>query len=166
VSGWVLVREAEPAELDAAGDAVVRAYLGLPGRPHHEYLAHIRDAAGRAADCPILVAVDAETGAVLGSVTYVPDHESPYAEVEVAGEAGFRMLGVAPEAQRRGVGRALVEACITRARAEGKAGLAISTVASMTDAHRLYRELGFRRAPGRDFSPVPGVDLWALVLRL
>jgi hypothetical protein len=29
----------------------------------------------------------------------------------------------------------------------------------MTAAHRLYERLGFTRLPGRDWSPVPGVDL-------
>jgi hypothetical protein len=36
----------------------------------------------------------------------------------------------------------------------------------MTTAHRLYERLGFRRAPDRDFEPVPGILLWAYVLPL
>jgi hypothetical protein len=36
----------------------------------------------------------AADGAILGCVTYVPDHRSLFAELEVPGEAGFRMLGV------------------------------------------------------------------------
>jgi hypothetical protein len=36
----------------------------------------------------------------------------------------------------------------------------------MTSAHRIYERLGFRRAPERDWSPVPGVDLMAFALRL
>jgi hypothetical protein len=35
---------------------------------------------------------------------------------------------------------------------------------SMTAAHRLYARLGFRRDPGLDWSPVPGVDLVAFRL--
>jgi hypothetical protein len=34
----------------------------------------------------------------------------------------------------------------------------------MTGAHRLYAQLGFRRAPERDWSPKPGVHLLAFVL--
>lgn len=166
MSGEPRIREARPEELAAAGDLVVRAYLGLEGPSHSAYLERIRDAAGRARHCPILVAVDADDGALLGCVTYVPDHANPFAELEREDEAGFRMLGVAPEAQGRGVGQALVEACIARGHADRRSGMAISTSPTMRTAHRLYERLGFRRAPTRDFDPVPGVHLWAYVLLL
>ena len=160
------IREARPTELDAAGEVVARAYETLPGPGYPEYIASIRDARGRALDCTILVAVDAATGELLGSVSYVPDARNPYAEVERDGEAGFRMLGVAPEARGRGVGEALVRACISRALAAGRSGIAISSSTRMDAAHRLYERLGFRRAPDRDLQPVPGILLWAYVLPL
>ena len=174
----ITIREAREDELDAAGALVVRAYAGngTPDGRHAqyaEYLDHVRDARGRSRHCPILVAVEsggdagADLGGILlGCVSYVPDAASPYAELEVDGEAGFRMLGVDPAAQGRGVGQALVEACISRARAAGRRGLAISTGPDMVAAHRLYERLGFRRAPARDFEPVPGIGLWAYVLVL
>ena len=162
----VTIREALPRELDAAGEVVVRAYETLPGPRHPEYLASIRDAARRARHCSILVAIDDASGELLGSVSYVPDARNPYAELERDGEAGFRMLGVAPGARGRGIGEALVRACIARARAAGRSGLAISTVPTMKAAHRLYERLGFQRAPERDHEPVPGVRLWAYVLSL
>lgn len=162
------VREARPEELDRAGEVVVRAYRtmdvfagGHPGAV--AYLERVRDARDRARECPVLVAVDA-AGTILGSVTYVPDDTSRFAELEVPGEAGFRMLGVAPEETGRGIGRALVEACVARARAHGRTGMAISTSPEMFAAHRLYERLGFRREPARDFDPVPGLTLWAYVL--
>ena len=166
----IVVREARPDELAAAGDVVVRAYLALGGEPPSEgyraYLEEVRDAAGREAHAPILVAVDADRGMVLGSVTYVPGPGNPFAELARDDESEFRMLGVAPEAQRRGVGEAMVRACMARARADGRCAIAISTSPVMRDAHRLYERLGFRRAPDRDWSPVPGVELWAYVLDL
>jgi len=162
------VREARDDELDAAGAVVAEAYSapGVLGDGGHGYLDYVRDAQGRARDCPVLVAVDQGAGDLLGCVTYVPNEGNPFAELEVEGEAGFRMLGVAVAAQGRGVGRSLVEACIDRARADGRRGLAISTGPGMTTAHRLYERLGFRRAPDRDFEPVPGILLWAYVLPL
>jgi hypothetical protein len=36
----------------------------------------------------------------------------------------------------------------------------------MSSAHRVYERHGFRRAPERDWSPVPGVDLIAFVAEL
>jgi ribosomal protein S18 acetylase RimI-like enzyme len=166
----VTVREAVESELDAAGALVARAYGGniTPGGHAAEYagyLDHVRDARGRSRHCPILVAVDGD-GELLGCVSYVPDSANPFAELEVNGEAGFRMLGVDPAVQGRGVGRALVEACLARARADGRLGVAISTAPEMVAAHRLYERLGFRRTPERDFEPVPGVGLWAYALAL
>jgi ribosomal protein S18 acetylase RimI-like enzyme len=164
-SGGFTVREARVAELPAAGEVVVAAYRTLGWDDEHGYLEHVRDAVGRARHCPILVAAD-PGGALLGCVTYVPGPGNPFAELEQDGEAGFRMLGVVAEARGRGVGEALVRACIARARAEGRRGLAITTSPLMLAAHRLYERLGFVRAPGRDFEPVPGIRLWAYVLAL
>ena len=164
----VHVREARPDELDEAGRLVAEAYLAIDAIAEADrwYLAEIRDARGRSRVCPILVAVDDGSGAVLGCVTYVPNPDSPLAELEVDGEAGFRMLGVAPATQGRGVGEALVRACIDLARQAGRTGIAISTGPEMEAAHRLYERLGFVRAPDRDFDPVPNVHLLAYVLAL
>jgi ribosomal protein S18 acetylase RimI-like enzyme len=167
VSG-VVVRDARPDELEMAGRLVAEAYVaaGVLDADHVEYLEEIRAAARRAVHCPVLIAVEEGSGDILGSVTYVPGAGNPYAELEVEGEAGFRMLGVAPAAQHRGVAGALVRACIERARAAGRLGLAISTGDDMAPARRLYEGLGFRRAPERDFDPVPGVHLIAYTLAL
>ena len=166
MTGGVTVRLARDGEFDAAGDLVVAAY-----RTHRDmedgdgYLARVRDVRGRSADTDILVALD-DGGGLLGCVSYVRDHTSAFAEVERPGEAGFRMLGVAEAARGRGVGRALVEACLERARAAGRTGVVIVTAPSWTDAQRLYERIGFRRAPERDFEPVPGIGLWAYALTL
>jgi ribosomal protein S18 acetylase RimI-like enzyme len=166
VTGGTTVRLARDDEFEAAGDLVVAAYRTHPGVGDSDgYLAHVRDVRGRAPETDVLVAVD-EAGSLLGCVSYVRDHTSPFAEVERPGEAGFRMLGVAEAARGRGVGQALVEACVERARADGRSGVAIVTAPSWTDAQRLYERVGFRRAPERDFEPVPGIRLWAYALTL
>jgi ribosomal protein S18 acetylase RimI-like enzyme len=78
----------------------------------------------------------------------------------------MRMLAVVPDARGQGVGRALVLACIERARAAGKPGIGIYTRPFMTSAHRLYASLGFRRVRELDWEFEPGEWLWALRLRL
>jgi ribosomal protein S18 acetylase RimI-like enzyme len=163
-----IVREARPDELDAAGRLVADAYLHQGGidASDPEYLDEIRDARRRADACPILVATEEGSGALLGSVTYVPGPGTPFSEMELEGEAGFRMLGVAPSAQRRGVGEALARACVERARAEGRSAVAICTVEDGEQARRLYQRLGFVRDEARDIEPVPGIRLLALVLPL
>lgn len=159
-----VVRRARDDELEDAGAVVVAAYRadGLGGEPG--YLEVVGDARSRAPDGEVLVAVGG-SGEVLGSVTYAR-HGSPLAEVSADGEAEFRMLGVAPSAQGRGVGRALVLGCIEQARRDGARRLMLSTQRQSAVAHRLYERLGFVRAPEQDWSPSPGVDLLVYSLEL
>ena len=111
----------------------------------------------------MLVAVDPD-GRVLGGVAYVPEPGAPFSESERGSEAGFRMLAVDPAVGGRGIGRALAEACIDRARAEGRSGVAILTRPSRSVAHGLYTSLGFQRDPTRDREYDPGRWLWSFVL--
>lgn len=160
------VRAVRDDELEAAGELVAGAYRDQPGM-HDEpgYLEKVRDARARATDAEVLVAVDGD-GTIVGCVSYVGDASSPLAELQGPDEAGFRMLGVAEPARRRGVARALVAACVERARAAGRRGIVILTEPRWTDSHRTYERLGFRRAPDRDWEPEPGLVLWAWVLDL
>lgn len=152
------IRAAEPAEYAALGEITARAYLDdelLDFGEDDPYLANLRDVAARAAGAEVLVAVD-RGGAVLGGVAHVVAG-SAWAELAGDGEAEFRMLAVAPAARGRGVGGALVRACLDRARAtEGCVRVRLSTQKSMLGAHRIYERLGFVRTPERDWSPLPG----------
>ena len=75
------------------------------------------------------------------------------------------MLAVDPAHRRQGVAEALVGVCLERARELGYDGLVLSSLEVQAPAQRIYRRLGFRRDPDRDWSPVEGVDLKAFVLR-
>jgi ribosomal protein S18 acetylase RimI-like enzyme len=158
------IREIRPDEYAALGDLTVRAYASIPGETDDGYHPYLRDVAARAALVPILVAVS-DDGRILGGVSYISGPGTTYSESEQPGEAGFRALAVDPTAAGRGIGRALAEACIARARADGRAGMAIHTRPSMVVAHRLYESLGFRRDPARDREFEPGEWLWSYVLR-
>jgi len=79
------------------------------------------------------------------------------------------MLAVAPASMGGGPGgvaETLVAACLEQARADSAQAVAISVVDHNTRAHRLYRRLGFTRAPDRDWTPVPGVRLEVYTLRV
>jgi ribosomal protein S18 acetylase RimI-like enzyme len=159
------IREAREEEYEAAGELCVLAYAALEGETDiGGYERQLRDVATRAEVVPVLVAAE-PNGRLLGTVTYVPG-PGPYAETERPDEAGFRMLAVAPWAQGRGVGRALVEECIARARAEGKRAITILTRPSMHAAHTLYESLGFARDPSGDFEFEPTEWLWGYRLAL
>ena len=158
------IREIRPDEYETLGDITVRAYAAIPGETDDGYHPYLRDVASRAAVVPVLVAV-ADDGRILGGVSYIPGPGTPYSESEASGEAGFRTLAVDPSAAGRGIGRALAVACIARARAEGRGGVAIYTRPAMRIAHRLYESLGFQRDPTRDWEFDPGEWLWSYVLR-
>lgn len=157
----VLVREVLPEEHAALGQLIAEAYLALgDGGAPHGYDAELRDVAGRAALCPVLVAVDAD-GTVLGGATYVPDRTNPMCEHEVEDAASIRMMAVRPDARGRGVATALTRACLDRARADGRRWLVLHSSAPMVEAQRLYERLGFVRDPATDWRPAPDVELLA-----
>ena len=178
------VRRVHETELAAAGELVVAAYRALPGgHLSDDYAAELSDTERRAREAEVLVAVAPELAAVphvvtgpgsetgsaaglVGCVTFVPDDASPWAELLETGEAGIRMLAVLPGAQGRGVGRALVEACVTRARELSRRALLLHTTPWMSAAQRLYESAGFERFPERDWTPVPDVPLVAYRLEL
>lgn len=140
------IRPIRPDEHDAVADLTVRAYRerfedlgdyeGVPRRVGH-----------RASRATVLVAVMA--GHLVGTVTYVRG-PGPYAEGDDPDAAWIRMLAVAPEAQGRGLGRALTTACIERARADGRRRIALHTGDTQLAAQRIYAGLGFVRRPALD----------------
>ena len=91
---------------------------------------------------------------------------TPWAEVSRAGEAEFRMLAVSPEHRGRGVGSALAQWCVDRAREQGCTAVVLSTLPEMATAHRMYERMGFVRAPERDWWPHPRVHLIVYLLDL
>ncbi len=159
------VRPVRPAEHPAVAELTVEVYARAMGSTlSPEYRRKLADVEHRVQSTLVLVAVETQ-GGVLGSVTYVPG-PGPYAEFEATDEAGIRMLAVADRARRRGVGTALVEACVAEARRAGKARVSLHTTSEMTAAQRLYERLGFARDPERDWVPETGVSLLGYVLTL
>jgi ribosomal protein S18 acetylase RimI-like enzyme len=156
------IRQATAAEFPALGELCVAAYEPFVAGDH-VYIAELRDVARRAADAELLVAAD--DGRPLGTVTFVPDG-GPLGEIATPDEAEFRMLAVDPATRGRGIGTELLRRVLEESRSRGRAGVVCSSLPEMRAAHRVYERLGFRRAPQRDWSPIPGVELLAFALRL
>lgn len=160
----VIVRPARPEELAAVGSLTLASYVA-DGHltPTDSYAEELTAADRRSAEAELMVAADGD--ALLGTVTYCLAG-TPWAEIALPGEAEFRMLAVAPDARRRGVGRELATWCVARAQTQGCAGMVLCSLPSMTGAHRLYESMGFRREPDRDWWPRPELHLLAFTLAL
>jgi ribosomal protein S18 acetylase RimI-like enzyme len=155
----VLLRRATPDDHERAGEVTVAAYADYTLGPADPYVARLRDAATRDREAELWVATPEDRDdEILGCVTLCPPG-SPWRELAGPDEGEFRMLAVAPAARGQGVGEALATMCLDRFREEGARGVVICSLPQMTDAHRLYGRLGFRRAPELDWSPVDGVEL-------
>ena len=153
-----IVRRARPEDLEAVGEITVAAYAEFTDGPDDSYIALLRDAPRRDREAELWVAeVD---GVVLGSVT-IALPGSPWREIGQDGEGEFRMLAVSPDARRMGVGDALARLVLDRFRELGFSSVVLSSLSSMSSAHRIYERLGYHRLPDRDWSPQPGVDLIA-----
>ncbi len=158
----MLIRRARPDDLATVGEVTVAAYEDFTLGPTDPYIARLRDAAARYEQAELWLAED-EDGEVLGTVTVCPPG-SVWREVSRPDEGEFRMLAVAPAARGRGVGEALARHAIARFAEAGVHAMVLSSLDSMHGAHRIYERLGFERAPGRDWSPMPGVQLLAYEL--
>jgi GNAT-family acetyltransferase (TIGR03103 family) len=91
-----------------------------------------------------LVAEDAESGDIIGTVTGV-DHRKAFRDPERG--SSLWCLAVDPQAQRPGVGQALVRTLAERYQARGNAYMDLSVLHDNEAAIGLYEKLGFVRVP-------------------
>jgi ribosomal protein S18 acetylase RimI-like enzyme len=149
----VEIRPVRPDEYELAGRVTADAYREYArGDDWPDYLERLADVAGRAQRTTVLVAVEGDR--ILGTVTLeldrrVEEERQDHLEAQrlPAHECHIRMLAVAPVAQRRGIGRALMEECMRIARENGKTMMTLNTAARMEAARRMYEAMGFERLP-------------------
>ena len=165
------VRRARPDEYDAVAELTATIYL-REGWGDVGYEPVLRDVAHRAEQAQVLVAVlPPPDGArivgprIVGTVT-VATRGGRYAEQAGPDEAVVRMLVTDPAVRGRGIGDALMRACLDAARQDGCRRVRLSTQPGMAAAHRLYKRLGFVRTPADDWRPAPDLLLITYALDL
>jgi GNAT superfamily N-acetyltransferase len=169
-SSGLEVSEVGPAD-EAAAKALIRAaYAEYEGIMDPAAWRGLRGAVERALTVgrPATWLKAEREGRLLGTVMLFPARVRPYGEeADTVPWPEVRLLSVDPVARGEGVGKALLEECVLRARADGAATIGLHTSRSMVAAIRMYRRMGFERRPDYDFHP-PGAELveaYALDLR-
>jgi predicted N-acetyltransferase YhbS len=149
------IRDARPDEREAIRALTMQAYEQYATMMEPDAWAGLAAAIQAGLNAEDSERIVAERGGrLLGSVILFPPAANAYpGETGPAGWPELRLLAVAPQARGAGVGQALVEECIRRARGMGAAELGLHSSRSMSAAMRMYRRMGFVRAPDQDFQP-------------
>jgi ribosomal protein S18 acetylase RimI-like enzyme len=152
---------ADYAEIAAVNEAAYAEYRPVLGEAVWAPMRANITAVAEMAESAVLFAARGEDG-VLGSVLYYPPGTTiPPLPPEYA---SIRTLAVAPRARGRGVGAALMDACVARARTDGAPALWLYTTDVMRSAIALYERLGFVR--GAELPPRHGQRCWSYRLDL
>jgi GNAT superfamily N-acetyltransferase len=159
----LVIREARDDELDDVAALIVDAYAEYAARMSPDawssYASEIANVRGRMVDSVLLVAeLD---GRLVGSVTIFAGWRGAQ-----PGTTGLRLLAVLPESRGEGVGRALMEECVSRAKAAHKERIVLTTTQEMAAIRELTDSMGFIREPGLDHEPAPGVRYQGYALKL
>jgi GNAT superfamily N-acetyltransferase len=161
------IRPAQADEREAIRELTLAAYAQYQASMGANWLA-LKAALLRALDADAERFVAIRDGALLGSVMLFPPTLDSYGALAThPSDPELRLLAVAEAVRGQGIGQALVDTCIARAREIGTGGLGLHTSDSMQVAMRMYERMGFVREPEQDFQP-PGGELvkgYRLVLK-
>lgn len=155
----VHVRNACDSEREVIRDVTLAAYEEyahlMPGPFWAGYRRHLVSTLDAETTADRIVAE--QNGVVVGSVFLFPPGADAYGGTAAGSRwPEVRLLAVLPAARGRGLGAALMDECVRRARSAGAAALGLHTMDMMQAAVRMYARMGFVRAPDRDVE-VQGV---------
>jgi ribosomal protein S18 acetylase RimI-like enzyme len=155
VSSAPVIRDFVEDDADKVNRLAVDAYA--PFAAHYSdwpaMAANLARMSALSATAEIIVAETA--GSIVGAVAYVPPG-APKPAFFDAEWPTIRMLAVGPAARGAGIGRALTEECLARARRDRAKLIALHTSPIMTVALPMYLRMGFVRL--RDAPTIFGVE--------
>lgn len=156
MSSPLRIRPARDEELDIVASLIVDAYAEYAARMSPDawsMFAHdIANVHGRMVNGEIVVAESDDR--LVGTVTLFSQWRGAQED-----SAGLRLLAVPPAHRGNGVGSALLQYCIERAREAGKQRVVMTVAQEMDTFRDLTERMGARREPGLDHEPAPGVRL-------
>lgn len=154
------IRLAKTSEHKTIGNLLVQVYSRLEGFPkpnehprYYDYLSHVGELTQK--DGVELWVASSENEEILGAVLYfsiMEHYGSGGSASEQKNASGFRLLAVSEKARGLGIGKALIEACISKARKDGNSELIIHSTEYMKVAWKMYERLGFKRSTDLDFN--------------
>jgi ribosomal protein S18 acetylase RimI-like enzyme len=161
----LVIRDATTEEFDQVSAVMLDAYQEYKPDPlppecadtWEAYWREIGAVRSRVDEAQLIVATASER--IVGAVTFYPDGSRSKVVDWPPGWAIIRLLAVAPDRRRRGIGRALTQECVRRARRRGARAVGLHTDSRMPIAQLLYLQLGFRRAPEFYYQPIPESDV-------
>lgn len=159
------IRLARPGEYDAVDRLVEDSYALDYGPRKGPSTDPNARSARRAEDHDVWVALDGDSGELLGSITTRRPGRPALHEDCHEDEMDVRLLAVSTGARRRGLGTLLTRFVVEHAGLHGYARVFLKSAPHMLPAQRLYDKLGFRRVPERDGLWLGGVrqfDLFSL----
>lgn len=152
----MIIRDVKKEEVHFIREQRVHAYSEHASKIPNGHWEALKKAISSDADSqPGVDLIVAEiNGNIVGSVALFPAKTDAYeGMVDELDHPEIRVLAVSNEHRGKGIASALIKECITRAKAKGYQTIGLHTGEFMTDAIKLYEQLGFERLPQYDFEP-------------
>lgn len=152
------IRIANSSELKYIGEMMIQSYSSLEGFPKEEempaYYDMIRNVGDLQLNENIDIYVSELENEIAGAVVFIKDmgdYGSGGIATSILNASGFRLLTVSLKHQGKGIGKSLVNFCISKGKEIEVEQLIIHTTKPMKQAWGMYRKMGFKRNESLDF---------------
>jgi ribosomal protein S18 acetylase RimI-like enzyme len=160
-----IIRDAYPHDFDEIASVSVVSYQEYAEAltpENWEIMKQTLSSISRFAE-PATFIVGEHNNRVIGSVAY---YSPGYSDIRIfpSDWASIRLLAVLPEYRGRGIGKALTQTCIERAKRDGAEVIGLYTSELMVTAREMYAQLGFQQ--DIELPQRLGIRYWRYVMQL